>query len=93
MKYSIKICGITSEKDLRAAQDLGANFVGFVLVEKSKRFINLKRLESLSTIIRKPLKSVALVVDPSDNFLEMLLHEFQSRLYTAAWGRRVPRES
>ena len=43
MKYSIKICGITSEKDLKAAQQLGANFVGFVLVEKSKRFINLKR--------------------------------------------------
>ena len=73
MKYSIKICGITSEKDLKAAQQLGANFVGFVLVEKSKRFINLKKLELLSTIVRKPLKSVALLVDPSDDFLEKLL--------------------
>ena len=73
MKYSIKICGITSENDLKAAQQLGANFVGFVLVEKSKRFINLKKLELLSTIVRKPLKSVALLVDPSDDFLEKLL--------------------
>ena len=73
MKYLIKICGITSENDLKAAQHLGANFVGFVLVEKSKRFINLKRLELLSTIVRKPLKSVALLVDPSDDFLEKLL--------------------
>ena len=73
MKYSIKICGITSEKDLKAAQQLGANFVGFVLVEKSKRFVNLKKLESLSMIISKPLKSVALLVDPSDHFLEKLL--------------------
>ncbi len=73
MKYLIKICGITSEMDLKAAQQLGADFVGFVLVEKSKRFINLKRLESLSMIVRKPLKSVALLVDPSDDFLEGLL--------------------
>ena len=73
MKYLIKICGITSEKDLKAAQQLGVNFVGFVLVEKSKRFINLKKLESLSRIVRKPLKSVALVVDPSDDFLARLL--------------------
>ena len=73
MKYLIKICGITSEKDLKAARKLGANFVGFVLVEKSKRFIDLKKLESLSMMVSKPLKSVALLVDPSDNFLEKLL--------------------
>ena len=73
MKYSIKICGITSEKDLKAAQQLGANFVGFVLVEKSKRFINLKKLELFSKIVSKPLKSVALLADPSDDLLEKLL--------------------
>ena len=73
MECLVKICGITSERDLKAAQDLGANFVGFVLEEKSKRYITLKRLELLSMIICKPLKSVALLVDPSDNFLEMLL--------------------
>ena len=73
MECLVKICGITSERDLKAAQDIGADFVGFVLEEKSKRYISLKRLEQLSMIIRKPLKSVALLVDPSDSFLEMLL--------------------
>ena len=73
MECLVKICGITTERDLKAAQDLGANFVGFVLEEKSKRYISLKRLELLSMIICKPLKSVALMVDPSDNFLEMFL--------------------
>ena len=73
MKYLIKICGITSEEDLKNAQKVGADFVGFVLVEKSKRFINLKKLESLSMMVSKPLKSVALLVDPSDDFLEKLL--------------------
>ena len=73
MECSVKICGITSEEDLKCAQELGADFVGFVLEEKSKRFIDLKRLKSLSMMIRKPLKSVALLVDPSDEFLERLV--------------------
>ena len=73
MKYLIKICGITSEKDVEAAQQLGANFIGFVLVQKSKRFVDLKKLELLSTTVRKPSSSVALLADPSDDFLERLL--------------------
>ena len=73
MKYFIKICGITSEKDVEDAQQLGAHFVGFVLVQKSKRFIDLKKLESLSQMVRKPSSSVALLADPSDDFLEKLL--------------------
>ena len=73
MKYLVKICGITSEKDVKAAQQLGANFIGFVLVEKSKRFVDLKKLESLTMMVRKPSCSVALLADPSDDFLERLL--------------------
>ncbi len=73
MKYLIKICGITSEKDVESAQHLGANFIGFVLVQKSKRFVDLKKLESLSLTVRKPSSSVALLADPSDDFLERLL--------------------
>ena len=73
MKHLIKICGITSEKDVKAAQQLGANFIGFVLVQKSKRFVDLKKLESLSIMVRKPSSSVALLADPSDDFLERLL--------------------
>ena len=73
MQCIVKICGITSEEDLKAAKELGAGFVGFVLEEKSKRYINLRRLKSLSMITREPLKSVALLVDPSDDFLERVL--------------------
>ncbi len=73
MKYLIKICGITSEKDVKAAQELGANFIGFVLVQKSKRFVDLKKLGALSTMINRSSRSVALLADPSDDFLEKLL--------------------
>ena len=73
MKYLVKICGITSEKDVEAAQQLGANFIGFVLVQKSKRFVDLKKLASLSLMVRKPASSVALLADPSDDFLEKIL--------------------
>ena len=73
MKYLVKICGITSEKDVKAAQQLGANFIGLVLVQKSKRFVDLKKLGSLSMMISKSSRSVALLADPSDDFLERLL--------------------
>ena len=73
MKYLIKIWGITSEKDVEAAQQLGANFIGFVLVQKSKRFVDLKKLGLLTMMVRKPSSSVALLADPSDDFLERLL--------------------
>ena len=56
MVCSIKICGITTEKDLKKAQDLGANFVGFVLEEKSKRFVSLKKFRVLSQLVGEPLK-------------------------------------
>ena len=89
MKYLIKICGITSEKDLKAARTLGANFVGFVLVEKSKRYIDLKKFESLAMMVSKPLKSVALLVDPSDDFLEKVL--LSSRVdYIQLHGEETP---
>ncbi len=73
MEYFIKICGITREKDLKAAQVLGAHFVGFVLEKKSKRYVSLTELEILSKMVSKPLKTVALMVEPTNNFLEKML--------------------
>lgn len=44
---SVKICGITSESDLEAVVEAGADMVGFVLVETSPRFVNFEKAQKL----------------------------------------------
>ena len=39
MKTKIKICGLTNLEDARKAEDLGADFLGFIFFEKSPRII------------------------------------------------------
>ncbi len=44
MTTKIKFCGFTRERDARAAIDLGADALGFVFFEKSKRHVNVAQL-------------------------------------------------
>ena len=44
----IKICGLTREQDVDAAVAAGADAVGFVLYEKSPRFVSIDRAVELS---------------------------------------------
>ena len=44
----IKICGLTREEDVDAAVEAGADAVGFVLYEKSPRYVTTKRAAELA---------------------------------------------
>ena len=48
MAYEVKICGLTRRGDVEAAVECGADYVGFVLVPASKRFVPLDRLAGLT---------------------------------------------
>lgn len=43
----VKICGMTRKKDLLCAKALGADYFGFILYEKSPRFISLDTLKDI----------------------------------------------
>ena len=74
-EISIKICGITQEKDISAVSNFGIDFLGFVLVEGSSRHVSINRLKKLLKEIPSPIRSVALLVNPDNDILERIINE------------------
>lgn len=58
----IKICGITREKDLDAAVEEGADFIGFNLWRGSKRFVRPHRVRELTARLPATVLSVGVFV-------------------------------
>ncbi|MEP6874867.1 MAG: phosphoribosylanthranilate isomerase [Burkholderiales bacterium] len=61
----IKICGLTREADVDAAVEAGADAVGFVLYDKSPRFVTLARATELAQRLPPFVMPVGLFVNPS----------------------------
>jgi phosphoribosylanthranilate isomerase len=59
----IKICGLTREEDLDAAVAAGADAVGFVLYERSPRFVDLPRAQALARRLPPFVTPVCLLVN------------------------------
>ena len=58
----LKICGITWEEDARCAALYGADFIGAIHVESSKRFITIEQVKKIFAVA-KPAKTVLVVRD------------------------------
>ena len=70
-----KICGVKDELTLRYVlnHSNAPRFIGFIInYKKSKRFIELKKLNKLLSINKKDSKYVAVLVKPSNDFLEKI---------------------
>ena len=70
-----KICGVKDELTLRYIlnHSNSPRFIGFIInYKKSKRFIELKKLNKLLSINKRSSKYVAVLVKPSNNFLEKI---------------------
>ena len=70
----VKICGLTTPETLRAAVDAGADFVGLVAYPRSPRAVSPLRaaavLEGAGMAQERPVKVVAVTVDPDDALLK-----------------------
>ena len=62
----VKICGLTRRCDVECAVAAGADYVGFVLVPSSKRFVPPERRRELIADLPASVRSVAVVADPTE---------------------------
>jgi phosphoribosylanthranilate isomerase len=63
MSLVVKICGMTNEADVAAAVKAGADALGFILYEKSPRFVAPDRVVELLRAVPPGVLKVAVVVD------------------------------
>ena len=69
MKYEVKICGLTRRKDVETAVEEGADFVGFVLADFSRRYVAPEQLAELTGNLPGHVKKVGVFVNASGNFI------------------------
>ena len=65
MKVEVKLCGITRREDAEFAMECGADYLGFVLVPESKRYVPPERLGCFADL---PVKKVGVFAnaDPAE---------------------------
>ena len=75
MKLECKICGISDSKTLSFIinHEFPPQFIGFIVnYPKSKRFVEINKLKSLTDIDKKKSKFVAVLVKPESEILEKI---------------------
>jgi phosphoribosylanthranilate isomerase len=77
----IKICGLTREPDVDAAVGAGADAVGFVLYERSPRFVALEHAVALATRLPPFVTPVLLFVNAKPALLTRAHHALPQALW------------
>ena len=70
----IKICGITRPEEILYLNEEKVDHAGFVIYEKSKRYITVNRAEKIAENLDAGIKKVAVTVSPDVS----LLHDIES---------------
>ncbi len=68
----IKICGVKNASIVEETIKAGADMIGFVHFIKSPRHLELSEIKQLTNIARGRIKTVILLVNPTDEILETI---------------------
>ena len=74
-KVEIKICGLTNIDDAMAALDLGADYLGFVLYDKSPRSISAQDLATICRSLPPLARAVGVFVNAARSTVEQVADE------------------
>ena len=75
MRTRIKICGITRIEDAELVADCGADAMGMIFYQKSPRYVDIEQARLICNVLKPFLTTVAVVVDPTDEFLDQLVSD------------------
>ena len=102
MPIRVKICGITNRADAEAAVAAGADALGFILYEKSKRFIPIEEATKIVEALPPFVQTVAVTVNATKEFTNLgwrkllknfgvtQLHGNESPVHVKAVGKYLP---
>ena len=71
----IKICGITNAEDAQAAVQAGANALGFVFYNKSKRFVNVETVKSIVASLPLKVEKIGVFVNETVEGVQKIVSE------------------
>lgn len=71
----VKICGIRRREDVENINQILPDYIGFVLAEKSRRYVSSELLQTLSPLVDRRVKRVGVFVDAAEYEVLRLLDE------------------
>lgn len=77
MRTRVKICGVTRPEDAIAAAELGADAIGLVFCEASRRAVDRRMAEEIIAALPPFVSVVGLFVDPERQQVEVALEELR----------------
>ena len=71
----IKLCGLRREQDIRTANELRPDYVGFVFAPKSRRAVSKEIAKELKSILDPAIPAVGVFVDEKPEIVAQLLED------------------
>ena len=72
---NIKLCGLTREEDIKNANELKPEYVGFVFYDKSRRNVTKAQAKKLKSLLNPEIKAVGVFVNAKLSEVEDLFEE------------------
>ena len=72
---NIKLCGLTREEDIKNANELKPEYIGFVFYDKSRRNVSKAQAKKLKSMLNPDIKAVGVFVDAPATTVEELFTE------------------